>query len=78
MICSHINIKMVTTQDSQIELQAHKLPSEEGSIGHDEADLAFLDAHAQPGDVDLNNPQPDQRLRQFSVICIIFNRMIGK
>lgn len=69
---------MVNTPDSQIELQAHKVPSEEDSIGHDEADLAFLNAHAQPGDIDLNNPKPDQRLRQFSVICIICNRMIGK
>lgn len=67
---------MVLTQDSQIELQAHGVSSEEDSIGHDEADLAFLDA--QPGDIDLNNPKPDQRLRQFSVICIICNRMIGK
>lgn len=73
-----MNSKMVTTQDSQIELQPQKVPSEEGSIGHDEADLAFLDAQAQPGDIDLNNPKPDQRLRQFSVVCIICNRMIGK
>lgn len=64
------------SQGSQIELQAHRLPSEEGSIRHDEADLAFLDA--QPGDIDLNNPKPDQRLQKFSVICIICNRMIGK
>lgn len=67
---------MASAQDSQIELQAQRAPSEDDSIGHDEADLAFLDA--QPGDIDLNNPKPDQRLRQFSVICIIYNRMIGK
>lgn len=69
---------MVLTQDSQIEQQAHRVPSAEDSIGHDEADLALLDADAQPGDIDLNNPKPDQRLRQFSVICIICNRMIGE
>ena len=69
---------MVTTQDSQIELQPQKDPSEEDSIGHHEEDLAFLEAHAQPGDIDLENPKPDQRLHQFSVICIIINRMIGK
>ena len=66
---------MVTTQESQIELQAQK---SEDSIGHHEKDLAFLEAHAQPGDIDLNNPRPDQRLQKFSVICIIINRMIGK
>ena len=67
---------MTLPQDSQTELQAHRVPSKEESIGHDEADLAYLDA--QPGDIDLNNPQPDQRLGKFSVICIICNRMIGK
>lgn len=67
---------MVITQDSEIELQAQK--SEEDSIGHHEEDLAFLEAHAQPGDIDLKNPRRDQRLQKFSVICIIINRMIGK
>lgn len=67
---------MVLQQDSQVEPQAHKVPSEAESIGHDEADRVFLDP--QPGDIHLNNPRPDQRLRQFSVICIICNRMIGK
>lgn len=67
---------MVTTQDSQIELQAQK--SKEDSIGHHEDDLVFVEAHAQPGDIDLNNPRPDQRLQKFSVICIIINPMIGK
>lgn len=69
-------VKMTVPQDSQIELQAQRVPSTEESIGHDEADLAYLDA--RPGDIDLNNPQPDQRLGKFSVICIICNRMIGK
>lgn len=64
------------SQDSQIEPQAHKVPSGEGSIGYDKANLAWFDA--QPGDIDLNKPEPDQRLRQFLVIFIICGCMIGK
>lgn len=57
------------SQDSQIEPQAHKVPSGEGSIGYDKANLVWFDA--QPADIDLNNPKPDQRPRQFLVIFII-------
>lgn len=64
------------SQDSQIEPQAHKVPSGEGSIVYDKANLAWFDA--QPGDIDLNKPKPDQRLRQFLVIFIICGCMIGK
>ncbi len=49
---------------------------EENPIGHDAEDLAFL--QAQPGGLVLNTPKPAQRLEQFSVICLICNRMIGK
>lgn len=59
----------------QVEVHDADGISQEDSIGHDPEDLEFL--QARPGDVVLNTPKPDQRLEQFSVICIICNRMIG-
>lgn len=67
---------MVFGQDAPIELRDQDVPPEEDLIGHDAEDLAFL--KSRPGDVVLNTPKPAQRLEQFSVICIICNRMIGK
>lgn len=60
---------MVLDDDAQNDVHQRDI------IGHDDEDLAFL--QAGPGDVVLNTPKPPQRLEQFSVICIICNRMIG-
>lgn len=67
---------MALDNDAQNNVHDRNAATQDDMIGHDDEDLAFL--HAGPGDVVLNTPKPPQRLEQFSVICIICNRMIGK
>lgn len=67
---------MALDHGPQNEIRDQDVTLQEDLIGHDAEDLAFL--QTRPGDVVLNTPKPAQRLEQFSVICIICNRMIGK
>ena len=50
--------------------------SQEELIGDDLEELNLL--RTEPGSVVLKNPKRPQRLRAFTVICIICNRMIGQ
>lgn len=63
---------MVQENDAQADF--HDVDRD--SIGHDPQDLDFL--LSQPGGVVLNAPNPAQRLDRLDVICIIWNRTIGR
>ena len=63
---------MVQYNDPQAEVH----DADRDSIGNDPQDVDFL--LAQPGGVVLNAPKPAQRLNRLDVICIIWNRTIGK
>lgn len=66
---------MVLDHDAQNDVRDQNGAIQDDMIGHDDEDLALLQAGS--GDVVLYSPKPPQRLEQFSVICIICNRMIG-
>ena len=48
------------------------------SIGLNDQDKEYLEAHADPHKIANKPPPPEQRLRLFSVVCFIVNRMIGR
>lgn len=50
--------------------------SQEELIGNDLEELDLI--RSAPGSVVLKNPKSPQRLKAFTVVCIICNRMIGK
>lgn len=50
--------------------------SQEELIGNDLEELDLI--RSAPGSVVLQNPKRPQRLKAFTVVCIICNRMIGK